>query len=176
MKGRRHLAEAQISRVAALAAAGGSTETPSTVNAYFAVIPLAKYAAALFRMPRSSVTRSAFNHLLHRLGAELIRVLLVVAHKRLGYCHELWLPDIYERLAGPVLGVLPCRISHTPRVRSSEGSVGRRLKVDVHGRHIVRFFDVDGPSDPVCEAVHDLQPEAKSFPFALAAHGIGNSQ
>ncbi|MFT2133970.1 hypothetical protein, partial [Stenotrophomonas maltophilia] len=40
-------------------------------------------------------------HLLHRFGTELIRVLLAVAHKHLGHCHELWQPDVYERLAGP---------------------------------------------------------------------------
>ncbi|MFT2193401.1 hypothetical protein, partial [Stenotrophomonas maltophilia] len=39
--------------------------------------------------------------LLHRFGTELIRVLLAVAHKHLGHCHELWQPDVYERLAGP---------------------------------------------------------------------------
>ncbi|MBG3926067.1 hypothetical protein I5J08_31880, partial [Pseudomonas aeruginosa] len=41
------------------------------------------------------------DHLLHRLGPELIRVLLAVAHKHLGHCHELWRPDVYERLVGP---------------------------------------------------------------------------
>ncbi|WP_221892538.1 hypothetical protein, partial [Stenotrophomonas maltophilia] len=24
-----------------------------------------------------------------------------VAHKHLGHCHQLWQPDVYERLAGP---------------------------------------------------------------------------
>ncbi|WP_205965178.1 hypothetical protein, partial [Pseudoxanthomonas winnipegensis] len=41
------------------------------------------------------------DHLLHRFGLELIRVLLAVAHKHLGHCHQLWQPDVYERLAGP---------------------------------------------------------------------------
>ncbi|WP_336331316.1 hypothetical protein, partial [Stenotrophomonas maltophilia group sp. Smal12] len=41
------------------------------------------------------------DHLLHRLCPELIRVLLAVAHKHLGHCHQLWQPDVYERLAGP---------------------------------------------------------------------------
>ncbi|WP_249027570.1 conjugal transfer protein TraG N-terminal domain-containing protein, partial [Xanthomonas theicola] len=27
---------------------------------------------------------------------------LAVAHKHLGHCHQLWRPDVYERLAGPV--------------------------------------------------------------------------
>ncbi|WP_415373557.1 hypothetical protein, partial [Pseudomonas aeruginosa] len=40
-------------------------------------------------------------HLLHRFGPELICVLLAVAHKHLGHCHQLWQPDVYERLAGP---------------------------------------------------------------------------
>ncbi|WP_207551595.1 Nmad3 family putative nucleotide modification protein [Solilutibacter tolerans] len=44
---------------------------------------------------------AALDHLLHRLGPELIRVLLAVAHKHLGHCHELWRPDVYERLVGP---------------------------------------------------------------------------
>ncbi|WP_246194413.1 hypothetical protein [Pseudoxanthomonas jiangsuensis] len=39
--------------------------------------------------------------MLHRFGPELIRVLLAVAHKHLGHCHQLWQPDVYERLAGP---------------------------------------------------------------------------
>ncbi|WP_336331328.1 hypothetical protein, partial [Stenotrophomonas maltophilia group sp. Smal12] len=42
------------------------------------------------------------DHLLHRLCPELIRVLLAVAHKHLGHCHQLWQPDVYERLAGPL--------------------------------------------------------------------------
>ncbi|WP_237047078.1 hypothetical protein, partial [Pseudomonas aeruginosa] len=42
------------------------------------------------------------DHLLHRFGPELICVLLAVAHKHLGHCHQLWQPDVYERLAGPV--------------------------------------------------------------------------
>ena len=46
---------------------------------------------------------ATLDHLLHRFGTELIRVLLAVAHKHLGHCHELWQPDVYERLAGPVL-------------------------------------------------------------------------
>ncbi|WP_249027580.1 transposase, partial [Xanthomonas theicola] len=29
--------------------------------------------------------------------------LLAVAHKHLGHCHQLWRPDVYERLAGPYI-------------------------------------------------------------------------
>ncbi|WP_414609334.1 hypothetical protein, partial [Stenotrophomonas sp. BR163] len=28
-----------------------------------------------------------------------------VAHKHLGHCHQLWQPDVYERLAGPLPGL-----------------------------------------------------------------------
>ena len=46
---------------------------------------------------------ATLDHLLHRFGPELIRVLLAVAHKHLGHCHQLWQPDVYERLAGPTI-------------------------------------------------------------------------
>ncbi|MEE1705761.1 hypothetical protein RIM94_26660, partial [Pseudomonas aeruginosa] len=48
------------------------------------------------------------DHLLHRFGPELICVLLAVAHKHLGHCHQLWQPDVYERLAGPHLCLSAC--------------------------------------------------------------------
>ncbi|MBP7599399.1 MAG: hypothetical protein KA738_11585, partial [Pseudoxanthomonas sp.] len=42
----------------------------------------------------------ALEHLLHRLGPELIRVLLA-AHEHLCCSQELWPAGVYERLGGP---------------------------------------------------------------------------
>ncbi|MCW3542606.1 permease, partial [Burkholderia cenocepacia] len=42
-----------------------------------------------------------------------------VAHKHLGHCHQLWQPDVYERLAGPILLLLTMLIYVIAWLRAS---------------------------------------------------------
>ncbi|WP_238394996.1 hypothetical protein, partial [Pseudoxanthomonas mexicana] len=68
------------------------------------------------------------DHLLHRFGPELICVLLAVAHKHLGHCHQLWQPDVYERLAGPHVGQPPLQSIGAVAVRDKDGKEIRLIK------------------------------------------------
>ena len=62
--------------------------------------PYYVYLGIPIRLGHVHDCKAAINHLLHRFGPELIRVLLA-AHEHLCCSQELWPAGVYERLGGP---------------------------------------------------------------------------
>lgn len=93
--------------LAASRAGGGLSESEQHIRGS----EIVARSTAILRICRSPEQRlwqagsspeAKLDHLLHRFGPELIRVLPTSAHTHLGHSHQLWRPDVYESRGGSV--------------------------------------------------------------------------